>query len=214
MKSTWRVSVGVGVLAWALGAWAQTEGAASASHALPALTAPAGVQNYANGQVQRRIEQSRAQRSERSYFPTSVLQRETVWDMAGKTAVPVRDLQYAASGVLLHERRWACGELVLDAQFLATGVLVSKKEVLGQGPSREMHVQEYVATGVLVREQRLALPANGKPYPIGVQKQADANGQPVREQQFDEQGRLVEEKTWSATGEVTTTRGPGTTVAP
>ena len=168
----------------------------------PDTSAPTGTLHYPSGVVQRQIEQSRSRRTERSYYPSGVMQRELVWAMNGSQHVLERLAEFASSGVMLREKRWANGEPVSDLEFSVSGMRISSKQYSGMGPTRELLVQDYFASGVLASEQRFAAPIGKKPFPIGVQKTFDTSGQPLTEKTFDEQGRLLEEKIRNAAGEL------------
>jgi antitoxin component YwqK of YwqJK toxin-antitoxin module len=167
----------------------------------PDTSAATGSRYYPNGTLQQQIDQNRSRRIERSYYPSGVMQRELIWAMNGSKHVLERDAEFASSGVMLREKRWAAGEPVTELEFLVSGLLVSRKEYTGMGSTRELLVQDYFSSGVLSSEQRFALPAHGKPYPIGSQKKFDTAGRPISEQVFDEQGKLTDDKTWNALGQ-------------
>lgn len=165
-------------------------------------TAPAGTQHYSNGMLREQIEQTRTRRAERSFYPSGILRHERVWAMDGTTPIPERDVEFSAAGVLLRERRWAAGAPVVDLEFQANGQLISKKEYSGAGATRELQVQTFYSSGVLATEERYAVPPQGQPRPIGVQKRFSASGLPQSEQTYDEQGRLTQERLWSPSGEL------------
>jgi antitoxin component YwqK of YwqJK toxin-antitoxin module len=167
----------------------------------PDTSAAAGLRYYPNGAIQQQIEQSRSRRTERSFYPSGLMQRELIWAMNGAKHVLERDVEFSPSGVMLREKRWAAGEPVTELEFLISGLLVSRKEYTGMGPTRELLVQDYFASGVLASEQHIAQPTHGKPYPIGSQKKFDTSGRPISEQIFDEQGKLIEDKVWNAMGQ-------------
>ena len=168
----------------------------------PDTSAPAGSRQYANGMLQQQIEQTRSRRSDRSYYPSGVLQRELIWAMNGKLPVLERDAEFSPSGVMLREKRWANGEPVSDLELTVSGMRISSKLYTGMGPTRELQVQSFFASGVVATEDRYAAPVGGKQHPIGAQKKFDVSGRLMSERVFDEQGRLLEEKAWNAAGEL------------
>ncbi len=176
-------------------AWAQTS-------TEPDTTAPAGSRYYPGGALQQQIEQSRSRRTERSFYPSGVMQRELVWAMNASKHVLERDVEFASSGVMLREKRWLNGEPVSDLAFSVSGMLIGSKLYTGMGPTRELLVQDYFASGVLASEQRFAAPVGDKQRPIGAQKKFDTSGRLISERVFDEQGKLVSEKAWNASGEL------------
>lgn len=168
----------------------------------PDTTAPAGTRYFASGTVQQQIEQSRSRRTERHFYPSGVMQRELVWAMNASKHVLERDVEFASSGVMLREKRWANGEPVSDLEFSVSGMLISSKVYTGLGPTRELLVQDFFASGVLASEQRFAWPLGDKQRPIGSQKKFDTSGRLTGERVFDEQGKLTSEKAWNASGEL------------
>jgi antitoxin component YwqK of YwqJK toxin-antitoxin module len=164
---------------------------------------------YSTGMLREQVEQTRSRRVERSFFATGVMQRETTYAMNGDQPVREREVTFAASGVLLREQRWAGAEPVLDTEFLASGVLRSKREYSGMGPTRELRVQTFYASGVLATEERYAAPSGSSQLtPIGVQKTFDQSGRPIDEKTYDAQGRLVSEQRQAANGEWTSPASP------
>ena len=168
----------------------------------PDTSAPAGIRYYPGGGLQQQIEQSRSRRTERSFYPSGVMQRELVWAMNASKHVLERDVEFASSGVMLREKRWLNGEPVSDLAFSVSGMLIGSKLYTGMGPTRELLVQDYFASGVLASEQRFAAPVGDKQRPIGAQKKFDTSGRLISERVFDEQGKLVSEKAWNASGEL------------
>ena len=168
----------------------------------PDTSAPAGSRHFSNGMLQHQIEQSRSRRTERSFYPSGVMQRELVWAMNASKHVLERDVEFASSGVMLREKRWLNGEPVSDLAFSVSGMLIGSKLYTGMGPTRELLVQDYFASGVLASEQRFAAPVGDKQRPIGAQKKFDTSGRLISERVFDEQGKLVSEKAWNASGEL------------
>lgn len=158
---------------------------------------------YGNGMLRQQIEQTRTRRTERSYYPSGVMQQETVWVMDGDKAIREREVSFAPTGVMLREQRWVAGEPLLDIEFLVSGVLRSRREYSGLGTTRELRVQTYYASGVLATEERYAAPSgSSKLTPIGLQKTFDTSGRPQDEKTYDLQGKLMSERRWSATGEL------------
>jgi antitoxin component YwqK of YwqJK toxin-antitoxin module len=174
----------------------------SYAQGLPGDTPPVN-SYYSNGMLRQQIEQTRTRRTERSYYPSGVMQQETVFAMDGDKAVRERDVMFAPTGVMLREQRWLAGEPLLDIEFLTTGVLRSKREYSGLGMTRELRVQTYYASGVLATEERYAAPSGTqKLFPIGIQKTFDTSGRPQEEKIYDLSGKLVSERQWSVTGEL------------
>ena len=172
------------------------------STAMPDTSTPPGNRTYSNGAPQQQIEQSRSRRTERSYYPSGGIQRESVWAMNGAKHVPERDAEYSSTGMLLRERRWAGGEPVVELDYLSSGMLVKRKEYMGMGTTREMLIQEYFSSGVLSSEERFAVLPGGRQFPVGSQKKYGVSGNPLTEKIFDDQGKLVEEKAWNASGQL------------
>lgn len=168
----------------------------------PDAQKPTGSHYYPNGMLRQEIEQTRSRRTDRTFYASGVMQRELIWAMNGNTPVMERDVEFSPAGVMLRERRWAAGEPLSDLEFLASGVLASRKDYSGLGSTRELLVQTYFSSGVLSSQQRFALPQRGAPYLIGIQKKFSTGGHPVSEQVFDERGQLVGEKAWSASGQL------------
>lgn len=169
---------------------------------VPDTTAPAGSRYYPGGTLQSQIEQNRSRRTERTFYPSGVMQRELVWAMNATQHVLERDVEFASSGVMLREKRWTHGEPVSDLEFAVSGMLISSKVYSGLGTTRELLVQDYFSSGVLASEQRFAAPVGDKPRPIGAQRKFDTSGRPTSERVFDDQGKLVSEKAWNANGEL------------
>ena len=188
------------VLASALGAF----GPMAIAQSAPAD--PAGTRFYANGQIQSQIEQTRSRRTERAFYPTGVMQHEIVYAMDGAKPIKEREVQFTPAGTMLREQKWVGGEPQLDVEFLASGVLRSRKEYMGLGSTREMVSQSYFASGVLASEERMAVPSSGKPFPVGVQKSFDASGRLIQERNYDDNGRLVSEKSMGPAGALVQTR--------
>jgi antitoxin component YwqK of YwqJK toxin-antitoxin module len=160
---------------------------------------------YGNGMLRQQVEQTRTRRTERSYYPSGVMQQETVFAMDGDKPVREREVVFAPTGVMLREQRWQAGEPLLDLEFLSSGVLRSKREYSGLGATRELRVQTYYASGVLATEERYAAPSGAstsRQMPIGVQKTFDTSGRPQEEKTYDLHGKLLSERRWSATGEL------------
>jgi len=168
----------------------------------PDTSAPAGSRHYPSGALQQQIEQTRSRRTERSFYPSGVMQRELIWAMNASKHVLERDVEFAASGVMLREKRWANGEPVSDLEYSVGGMLISSKLYTGMGPTRELLVQDYFSSGVLASEQRFAWPVGDKQRPIGTQKKFDTSGRLIRERIFDDHGKLTSEKAWNAAGEL------------
>lgn len=169
---------------------------------LPDVHSPAGEQTDAQGVLRQRIEQTRSRRSERNYDAHTVLLRETVWDMDGDRAVPHSDRQYSPAGVLLRERRWACGDLVSDLQYSVHGVLIESLALQGLGRTRERVGQTFSAQGILLSETRQARNAQGVWQPVGVQREWDARGQLLRQARYDERAQLLEERHFDRNGQL------------
>ncbi len=148
----------------------------------------------AQGVLREQVEQTRSQRTERSFFPTGVMQRETVYAMEGDVPVKVREVSFSAAGVMLREQRWQAGEPVLDVVFFASGVLQSRREITGLGPTREWRVLTFFSSGILSSDERYAAPIGEAMVPIGLHKTFDASGQPLSERTYDLQGRLLSER--------------------
>lgn len=168
----------------------------------PDTSTPAGSRHYASGMLQQQIEQTRSRRSERSFYPSGVLQRELIWAMNGNVHVLERDAEFSPSGVMLREKRWSNGEPVSDLELSVSGIRISSKLYTGMGPTRELQVQSFFASGVVATEERYAAPVGAKQRPIGAQKKFDVSGRLMSERVFDEQGRLLEEKAWNTAGEL------------
>jgi antitoxin component YwqK of YwqJK toxin-antitoxin module len=168
----------------------------------PDTSTPAGSRYFSSGTLQQQIEQSRSRRTERSFYPSGVMQRELVWAMNASKHVLERDVEFASSGVMLREKRWANGEPVSDLEFSVSGMLISSKLFTDIGSTRELLVQDYFSSGVLASEQRFAAPLGDKQRPIGAQKKFDTSGRLIGERVFDEQGKLISEKTWNVAGEL------------
>ena len=168
----------------------------------PELQTPVASTYYPGGLLKQQVEQTRSRRVERSFYPSGVMQREQIWAMNGATPVKERDVTFSSAGVMLHEQRWAAGEPVTDLEFLVTGLLVSRKEYIGMGATRELLVQTYFSSGVLASEERFAVTQRGGQRPIGAQKKFDTSGRLISERTFDEDGRLTLDKAWSASGEL------------
>lgn len=179
--------------------------AAPMVHAQPAagvLDAPPVNTYDSQGLLREQVEQTRSRRVERVFFGTGVMQRETVYAMNGEQAVREREVVFAPTGVMLREQRWVGGELSLDNEFLASGVMRSKREYTGLGPTRELRVQTFYSSGVLATEERYAAPSGSSQLtPIGVQRTHDSSGRLLQESTHDLQGRLVSQRQRSAQGD-------------
>ena len=173
-----------------------------AQPALAAIDSPPVNTYFSSGSLRSQVEQTRSRRVERSFFVTGVMERETTYAMNGDQAVREREVVFAPTGVMLKEQRWVGGEPTLDNEFLASGVLIRKREYHGLGSTRELQVQTFYASGVLASEERYAAPSgSGQLTPIGVQKTFDNSGRPLTEKIHDLQGRLVSERQRSGNGE-------------
>lgn len=190
--ATWALVAGLVAAPVAL---AQTPGASSVD--------PQPVNQYhSNGSLREQVLQTRSRRTERGFYPTGVMERETAYAMNGNQPVREREVSFAPTGVMLREQRWVNGEPVLDTEFFASGVLHSKREHSGLGSTRELRVQTFFASGVLATEERYAAPSGGGQLtPIGVQKTFDTSGRPLKETTHDLQGKVVSERQRGPNGE-------------
>jgi antitoxin component YwqK of YwqJK toxin-antitoxin module len=163
---------------------------------------PQGSSYYPNGMLKQKVEQTRSRRTDRSFYPSGIMQREQIWAMNGSTPVKERDVTFSPAGVMLREQRWAAGEPISDLEYLVSGLLVSRKDYSGMGSTRELLVQNYFSSGVLASEERFSVSSRGGLHPIGVQKKFDVSGTPISEQVYDEQGKFIEEKVRSSSGQL------------
>lgn len=196
---TFTLTLALTALAWVLGAAASV---ASAQMANSAVDAPPTHRYHSNGSLREQVEQTRSRRVERAFYPSGVMQRETSFAMNGDTPVREREVSFAPTGVMLQEQRWVGGELALHTEFLASGVMRSKREYTGLGPTRELRVQTFFASGVLATDERYAAPSGSSQLtPIGLQKTFDISGRPLKETTHDLQGRVVSEREQGPNGE-------------
>ncbi len=157
---------------------------------------------FDNGKPSRQEEINGNQRTERSFWPEGAKRSEVLWTLVERGAVKEREQEFAQSGTLTRERRWANGEPLSDYAFYLNGQPRSKADYVAQGSARFMQLNEFHDSGSVAREGRFALNARQGQTPIGSHKRFDAKGAPVAESIYDDKGRITRERAWDASGKL------------
>ncbi|MES2183257.1 MAG: hypothetical protein V4505_01815 [Pseudomonadota bacterium] len=153
-----------------------------------------------NGTPAQQEEVSATARIERSFGPEGNKRREMQWALNGTQAVREREQEFAASGAITRERRWANGELSSEQTFYLNGQPRSKARYTQSGPGRMLETQEFYDNGVLSAEGSYVDTGRYAPTPVGTHRQFDTQGRVKSESVYDARGRITRERAWDPSG--------------
>lgn len=155
-----------------------------------------------NGAINQQQEVTGGSRIDRSFNREGVKRREVVWSLSGTVALMERDQEFAASGALARDRRWARGELASEEVFFLNGQPRSKNLYALDGNLRSMESTTFHDNGQLASSGRFLTPGRGPQLATGTHKRFDAAGKPRAETVYDDQGRPTRQREWDESGKL------------
>ncbi|MCL2829241.1 MAG: hypothetical protein FWD77_00705 [Betaproteobacteria bacterium] len=144
-----------------------------------------------------------ATRTDRRYFPSGAVQKETLYHFAGTPPAWLigREQGFNEAGKRIRDFHYDNGRPLLDEKFDPEGTLREKTEYRQVLVGVEIHKTLYhengalAATGMSLRKRGFATPLRQGSF-----KDYDTKGQPVSEKVYDDDGLLIHERAWDANG--------------
>lgn len=163
-----------------------------------------------NGKLAKQEEFSALQHIERTFAADGTKRREVHWNVSGPTPVQEREMEFAPTGVLVRDRRWAAGEPTSEQTYYLNGQLRRKAEYKDTGPGtqRVLAMTEFYNTGTLSSEGAFANTSRYALTPVGVHRRYDTYGILRSESTYDERGRALRERTFDESGKPLTEETP------
>lgn len=159
-------------------------------------------QLYGNGKTQLLRENSATRQLERQYAQDGVLRRETQRTLDGKAVTAMSLREFAESGTLVREQRWAAEKPVSDTSYYLNGQPRSKREWGAAEAAAWVDETQYRDDGTVSATGRYLEPSRGRRTATGVHKVLDPAGRVVAESHYDARGRVTRERAWDEGGKL------------
>ncbi|MGJ7615624.1 MULTISPECIES: toxin-antitoxin system YwqK family antitoxin [unclassified Variovorax] len=159
---------------------------------------------YDNGKTAVLDETVGNQRTEQNYSSEGVKRRETVYLLAERTSVRIREQAFSEKGTLVRDQRWSsAGEPTADDSYYLNGQPTSKSAYSGgTGDGRTVDITEFYDSGERAAQGRYRVMGRGRQIPEGTHQRFSEKGTLLAESTFDAKGRITRERTWSENGEL------------
>ncbi len=158
---------------------------------------------YDNGKTAVLDETVGNQRTEQNYSSEGVKRRETVYLLADRASVRVREQAFSEKGTLLRDQRWrSTGEPIGDDSYFPNGQPSSKSVYSGNGDTRTVEVTEFYDSGERAAQGRYQVLSRGRQIPLGTHQRFSEKGTLLAESSFDAKGRVTRERAWDDSGEL------------
>jgi antitoxin component YwqK of YwqJK toxin-antitoxin module len=165
---------------------------------------------FANGKPELEEVLQGSQRSEVFYADDGVKRREKLWDVSGRTALLLREVEFHASGTRVVERNYAILEtngrkrsrLASESNFYLNGQHKSKDVFTLDGNTELRDTQQFNDQGKLSQQGRYVIQDRYNERPVGVHQFWFANGKLEEEDTYDAKGNLARQKVWDESGKL------------
>ena len=159
---------------------------------------------YDNGKTAVLDETVGNRRTEQNYSSEGVKRRETVYLLAERTSVRIREQAFSEKGTLVRDQRWnSAGEPIGDDSYYLNGQPTSKSTYSGStGEGRSVEITEFYDSGERAAQGRYQVVSRGRQIPVGTHQRFSEKGTLLAESTFDAKGRITRERTWDENGEL------------
>ncbi len=158
---------------------------------------------YDNGRIATQEETSDKLIIERRFSSEGIKRYELISKLTARAPVRQREQEFSEKGLLLRDQRWNdAGEPISDISYTPTGQVLSRTAYSGTGAVRMVDVIEFHPNGQRAAQGHFLAPVRASLVPIGTHLRFNDQGVLINELTYNATGRITHERAWNDAGEL------------